>query len=109
MKLEMQENEISHALELFFHEGNYGVLFQSFLETYKCRGREEVNRKCFPKDNTCSEKVVVENIFLEWQNRRKTKIQDSSLASCLHNWQVLATVGHCYSQYYRRVTELLAD
>ena len=28
----------------------------------------------------------------------------------IHNWQVLsATLGHDYSQYYRRDTELLAD
>ena len=28
----------------------------------------------------------------------------------IHNWQVLsATLGHGYSQYYRRDTELLAD
>ena len=28
----------------------------------------------------------------------------------LHNWQVLsATLGHCYSQYYSCVTELLAE
>ena len=33
-----------------------------------------------------------------------------SLALRIHKWQVLsATLGHCYSQYYRCVTELLAD
>ena len=34
----------------------------------------------------------------------------STRALRIPNWQVLsATLGHCYSQYYRCVTELLAD
>ena len=38
------------------------------------------------------------------------KQKSSTRALRIHNWQVLsATLGHCYSQYYRCVTELLAD
>ena len=34
----------------------------------------------------------------------------STRALRIHYWQVLSeTLGHCYSQYYRCVTELLAD
>ena len=34
--------------ELFFRK-EHGVLFQSFSEAQKGRGREEVNQKCYPK------------------------------------------------------------
>ena len=38
------------------------------------------------------------------------KQKSSTRALRIHNWQVLsATLGHCYSQYYRCFTELLAD
>ena len=36
------------------------------------------------------------------------KQKSSTLALRIHNWKVLsATLGHCYSQYHRCVTELL--
>ena len=36
------------------------------------------------------------------------KQKSSTRALLIYNWQVLsATLGHCYSQYYRCVTELL--
>ena len=38
------------------------------------------------------------------------KQKSGTRALRIHNWQLLsATLGHCYSQYYRCVTELLAD
>ena len=63
--------------------------------------RNEINRKQFPKVNKCSEKVVFEKMFLEWPNGKYTKIQYSSLT-----YSKLSSLG---CQYYRRVTELLAD
>ena len=38
-------------------------MLQSFSEAYNVRGKEQVNRKCYPKVNTCSEKVAFEKIF----------------------------------------------
>ena len=59
----------------------HGVLFQSFSEAWKCRGREEVNRKCYPKVNKCSEKIVFWNgrmvgftIGKSWVQRLNTAI-----------------------------------
>ena len=44
-----------------------------------------------------------------WNPRMVGKQKSSTRALRIHNWQVLsATLGHCYSQYYRCVTELLA-
>ena len=45
-----------------------------------------------------------------WNDRMVRKQKSSTRALRIHNWQVLkATLGHCYSQYYHCVTELLAD
>ena len=53
-------------------------------------------------------KYSLKNVF--WNGRMVGKQKSSTRALRIHNWQVLSvTLGHCYSQYYRRVTELLAD
>ena len=58
--------------------------------------------------NFSTEKVFFQKFF--WNGRMVGKQKSSTRALRIHNWQVLsATLGHCYSQYYRCVTELLAD
>ena len=60
----MQENQISHAFSTNeTNQRGHDVLLQSFSE--ECRRREDVNRKCYPKVNTCSEKVLFKKNFLE--------------------------------------------
>ena len=56
----------------------------------------EVNRKWYPKVSKYREKVFFENIVLEWPNSTVTKNPVLEVLS--------ATLGHCYSQYYRGVT-----
>ena len=55
----------------------------------------------------------IEKVFFEknfWNGRMIDKQKSSTRALRIHNRQVLsATLGHCYSQYYRCVTERLAD
>ena len=47
---------------------------------------------------------------LDWNGRMVGKQKSSTRALRIHNWQVLsAMLGHCYSQHYHFVTELLAD
>ena len=48
----------------------YGVLFQSFWKPKNAKEERKVNRKSYPEVSKCSEKVVVEKIFLEWSNGR---------------------------------------
>ena len=53
-------------------------------------------------------KYSLKKVF--WNGRMVGKQKSSTRALRIHNWQVLSvTLGHCYSQYYRHVTELLAD
>ena len=49
------------------NRGGHGVLFQSFFGSLKLP-RKRGTRKYYPKVYKCSEKVVSENILLEWEN-----------------------------------------
>ena len=61
-----------------------------------------------PKSNIRLKKYSWKKFF--WNGRMVGKQKCSTRALRIHNWQVLSeTLGHCYSQYYRCVTELLAD
>ena len=61
-----------------------------------------------PKSTIPMKKCSLEKVF--WNGRMVGKQKSSTRALRIHNWQVLsATLGHCYSQYYRCVTERLAD
>ena len=61
-----------------------------------------------PQSQLSTEKVLLKNVF--WNGRIVGKQKSGIRALRIHNWQLLsATLGHCYSQYYRCVTELLAD
>ena len=65
--------------------------------------------KWYPKVNYSTEKSVRKKFFF-WNGRIIGKQKPSTRALRIHNWQVLsATLGHCYSQYYRCATKLLAD
>ena len=62
-----------------------------------------------PPKSTIPLKKYSLKIFF-WDGRMVGKEKSSTRALRIHNWQVLrATLGRCYSQYYRCVTELLAD
>ena len=54
----------------------------------KCRGREEVSRKQYPKVNKCSEKVVFEKCF--WNGLLVGKQKSSTRALRIHNCLVLS-------------------
>ena len=61
-----------------------------------------------PKSTIRLKKCSLEKVF--WNDRMVGKQKSSTRALRIHSWQVLsATLGHCYSQYSRCVTELLAD
>ena len=61
-----------------------------------------------PKSNIPLKKSSLKKVF--WNGRMVGKQKSSTRALRIHSWQVLSeTLGHCYSQYYRCVTELLAD
>ena len=53
-------------------------------------------------------KCFLKNFF--WSGPMVDKQKSPIRALRIHNWQVLsATLGNCHCQYYRCVTELLAD
>ena len=57
--------------------------------------------KWYPKVNYSTEKSIRKKFFF-WNGRIIGKQKPSTRALRIHNWQVLsATLGHCYSQYYR--------
>ena len=58
-------------------------MLQSFTEAKNVRGKEQVNRKCYPKVNTYSEKVAFKEIF--WNCRMVGKRKTSTRALRLHN------------------------
>ena len=63
-----------------------------------------------PQSQLSTEKVLFKKRFQELHGRMVGKQKSGIRALRIHNWQLLsATLGHCYSQYYRCVTELLAD
>ena len=68
MKLDMQENQVSQAFRTFLLRMTLTeedmVSCSSAFRKPKNAEEEEVNRKCYPKVNTCSEKVVFE--MAEW-------------------------------------------
>ena len=61
-----------------------------------------------PKSTIPLKKYSLKKFF--WNGQMVGKQKSSTRALRIPNWQVLsATLRHCYSQYYRCVTELLAD
>ena len=61
-----------------------------------------------PKSTIPLKKYYLKDVF--WNGRMVGKQKSGARALRIHNWQLLsAMLGHSYSQYYRCVTELLAD
>ena len=67
MKLYMQENQMPHAVRTILLRTtlteDMAPCSRAFEKSKKGWGREEVNRKYYPKVSTCSEKVAFEKIF----------------------------------------------
>ena len=114
----MQENQISQVFrnlpvcERHYNhvltEENMASCSRAFRRPKNAEDeRKLIENSTGPKINKCCEKVVFEKIF---HGRMVGKQKSRTRALRVHNWQVLsATLGHGYSQYYRRDTELLAD
>ena len=82
----MQDNQISHVFRNFQSSANdtnrsseHGVLFQSFSEASKCRGREGVNRNGTPKSTTST--VKKQSLKKYFWNGRMVGKQKSSTTS----------------------------
>ena len=114
----MQENQISQVFrnlpvcERHYNhvltEENMASCSRAFRKPKNAEERKLIENSS-PKSTSAVKKLPLKKYF--WNGRMVGKQKSSTRALRIHrNWQVLsATLGHGYSQYYRRVTELLAE
>ena len=66
----MQENQISHMFWTFLllTQEDMASYSRAFQKPKNAKEREKFNQECYPKVNTCSDKMVSENFsgMAEW-------------------------------------------
>ena len=115
----MQENQISQVFrnlpvcERHYNhvltEENMASCSRAFRKPKNAEDERKLIENSSPKSTSAVKRLPLKKYF--WNGRMVGKQKSSTRALRIHpNRQVLsATLGHGYSQYYRRVTELLAE